>query len=146
MVTVQAAHNRLLQNQSALLNTSSIFGLLWVALMMCTGMVGLIGMHMIIDLFNTQPQTAISLFYANSLLVNGLGGGIELVGDLWVLLLSIVGIKQGIFSKWLHCLGIWVGTFGVLTVFHATPYLKEIFGLSQIVWFICLGVYLRRVE
>jgi len=146
IVTVQAAHNRLQQGRSALLNTASLFGLIWVCLMMCAGMTVLIGMDMILDLVKDKPNVAIALFYSNNMIVNSLGGGIELVGGLWVLLISIVGLRGQQFSKGLNWLGIWVGAFGVLTVFHTVPYLKDIFGLSQIIWFVWLGIELLNTK
>lgn len=146
IVTVQAMHNLLQRGHSSLLNTASLFGLFWVFLMMCAGMTALIGMDMIIDLVNDKPDVAIALFYSNNMMVDALGGGIELVGGLWVLLISIVGLRDQQFSKGLNLLGIWVGVFGVLTILHTIPYLKEIFGLSQIIWFIWLGINLLNTE
>ena len=78
------------------------------------------------------------------MIVNALGGGIELVGGMWVLLLSIVGLRPHIFPRLLCWVGFLVGVFGVLTVFPSLPFIKEAFGLTQIVWFVWVGTVLCR--
>jgi hypothetical protein len=70
--------------------------------------------------------------------VEGLGGGNEVVGGLWVLLLSFAALKGDQLSKKLNYFGIFVGMVGALTVYPA-QLLTEIFGVSQIVWFSWLG-------
>lgn len=39
-----------------------------------------------------------------------------------------------------------VGSLGILTVLHTVPYLKDAFGISQLIWFIWLGVVLLRIS
>jgi len=67
-----------------------------------------------------------------------LGGGNEIVGGLWVLLLSIAGLKGSHFSRALNYLGIFIGLVGVATIYPA-DLLTEIFGLGQIIWFAWIG-------
>ena len=139
-ITVQAVHNRLQTKQSAMVNTASLFGIIWVVLMMCAGMAILIGIDMVLALVEEKPDVAISLFYANNMLEQALGGGIEIVGGLWVLLLSIAAWRDSHFSKTFNALGLFVGAVGIMTLWHTAPYLKEIFGLSQIIWFVWLSI------
>ncbi|MDP4537023.1 hypothetical protein Q3O60_12545 [Alkalimonas collagenimarina] len=120
------------------------FGGIWVMLMMASGMTYLIGLDRLFHLVSIDQVQA--LYHSIWLITNALGGGIELVGGLWVLLLSIAGLKQKWLPKALHLLGLVIGTLGILTVLHAVPYLKDAFGLLQIVWFIWLGVALLRVN
>lgn len=72
-------------------------------------------------------------------IVEGLGGGNEVVGGLWVVLLSIAALKVNELPKLLNCLGLFIGFVGILTIYPA-EILTEIFGLGQIVWFSWLGV------
>lgn len=144
LVSVQAIHNRFLGVSRHLLNSASLFGFIWVVLMMCAGMIALVGMNTMIILYSKEPQAAAILFYSYTMVVNALGGGIELVGGMWVLLLSIVGLRSHIFPKLLCLVGFLVGVFGVLTVFPSLPFIKEVFGLTQIVWFIWVGTVLCR--
>ncbi|WP_411369140.1 hypothetical protein [Pseudidiomarina salilacus] len=144
LVSVQAIHNRFLGVSRHLLNSASLFGFIWVVLMMCAGMIALVGMNTMIILYSKDPQAAAILFYSYTMVVNALGGGIELVGGMWVLLLSIVGLRSHIFPRLLCWVGFLVGVFGVLTVFPSLPFIKEVFGLTQIVWFIWVGTVLCR--
>ncbi|RUO41973.1 hypothetical protein CWE22_07470 [Pseudidiomarina aestuarii] len=142
LVSVQAIHNRFLGVSRHLLNSASLFGFIWVVLMMCAGMIALVGMNTMIMLYSKDPQAAAILFYSYTMVVNALGGGIELVGGMWVLLLSIVGLRSHIFPRLLCWVGFLVGAFGVLTVIPSLPFIKEVFGLTQIVWFIWVGTVL----
>lgn len=118
------------------------FGNVWVVLMMASGMAVLIGLDKIFRLAASEPVQAVALYHSSGLLTDALGGGIELVGGLWVLLLSIAGLQQQWLPRAVHLLGLLVGSLGILTVLHTAPYLKEAFGLSQLMWFIWLGVLL----
>lgn len=146
LVSVQALQNKMQLVNSSLLNTASLFGIIWAVLMMASGMLSLVGMNTMLGLFDKSPAQAENLFYTYNTVVNGLGGGIELVGGLWVLLASICGLVKQKMSKGLHTLGLVVGTFGVLTLIQSVPEMKELFGLSQIVWFIWLGLSLRSAH
>lgn len=148
LVTVQALQQKMQLANSNLLNTGSWFGIIWVMLMMASGMVQLVGIDTMLRLHDKGSPQAEALFYSYNTIVNGLGGGIELVGGLWVLLVSIAGLRHRRLSAGLHWLGIVVGVFGVLTLLPATVFkelagMKELFGLSQIVWFIWLGIALK---
>ena len=76
---------------------------------------------------------------------NGLGGGVEVVGGIWVLLVSISALRSGNFSRYFNYLGLVIGRAGVVS---AVPALSEIsgiiFGLAQIVWFAWLGIAMLR--
>ncbi|MDM7860718.1 hypothetical protein QTP81_08925 [Alteromonas sp. ASW11-36] len=139
LFTVQAVHNRLGDSYSLILNTASIFGLIWVVLMMCAGMITLVGLNTTLNLLETSPKAAEHLFYTYTTIANALGGGIEIVGGLWVLLLSIRGLYIQRLSKGLHVFGCIVGSIGIMTLLQSAPLLKDAFGLTQIVWFTWLG-------
>ena len=88
-----------------------------------------------------------------NIVVDALGGGIELVGAVWVLAISYVGLKSKIYGAFLHYWGVLVGISGVLTLFSGLSFLAKnpffevttaIFGLGQIRWFILLGVAMLK--
>lgn len=148
LITVQALQQKMQLANSNLLNTGSWFGIIWVMLMLASGMVQLVGIDTMLRLHAKGSPQAEALFYSYNTIVNGLGGGIELVGGLWVLLVSIAGLRHRRLSAGLHWLGIVVGVFGVLTllpltVFNELAGMKDLFGLSQIIWFIWLGITLK---
>ena len=103
-------------------------------------MTALVGLNTMVSLYSQEQQHAETLFLVYTTVVNALGGGIELVGGLWVLLLSLYGLRNGLLSKVLSVFGIIVGLLGVFTVLQALPELKDAFGLSQIIWFIWMGI------
>lgn len=139
LIAVQTTHIRLKVLSSQLLNTASAFGLIWVVLMMCSGMVALVGMNTMLSLFAKSSPHAETLFYVYTTVANALGGGVELLGGLWVFLISFYGLKTAQLAKGLHIVGLVVGAFGVLTLIQSVPEIKDAFGLSQIVWFIWMG-------
>lgn len=145
-VLLQALKQALPDNQYVLAELADRFGAIWLMLMMAAGMTVLIGLDQVFKLLARDPLQAQALYHANNMLSHALGGGIELVGGLWCLLFSLAGLAQRILSKALHRLGILVGCLGILTVLHTLPYLKDAFGLLQMIWFIWLGVALWRMQ
>lgn len=143
-VMVIAIPQQLPQPRSALVQVSGLFGKVWVVLMMASGMIALTGLERVINLVNTDPDLAVTLFSVMGMMTHALGGGIELVGGLWILLFSLAGLLQQPQKAKLHWLGLLTGSFAILTVFHTLPYLKEAFGLSQLVWQLWFGVVLLR--
>lgn len=144
-ILLQALRQAIAEPQSALAGLAERFGNVWLVLMMASGMVALLSMEMTLRLLDTSTEQALALHNTYQLLTNALGGGIELVGGLWTLLLSMAGLKHNIFPKLLHSLGIIVGSLGIATVLHTLPYLKDAFGITQFIWFIWLGVTLLRL-
>ena len=118
--------------------TASVFGIIWVGLVIASGMIANIGLAAAIDLSATNAEQAMTLWIIINTIVEGLGGGNEVVGGLWVLLLSIAGLKTIALPKLLNWFGLFIGTVGILTIYPAEV-LTEIFGVSQIVWFSWLG-------
>ncbi|MEO1054758.1 MAG: hypothetical protein AAFX87_29265 [Bacteroidota bacterium] len=119
------------------------FGVIWVGLVIASGMIANIGLNTVINMGAKEPEQAMIVWTSVSVIAEGLGGGNEIVGGLWVLLLSIIAFKGRLFSIPLTCLGVIVGTAGILTIFPLEIF-TEIFGLTQIVWFICIGVFMIR--
>ncbi|WP_281559780.1 hypothetical protein [Thalassomonas sp. RHCl1] len=140
-VMVLALHERLKVQAEALSRFACVFGFLWVGLVIASGMIDNIGMAAVLKLAETEPEQARIMWLTLMTLVDGIGGGNELVGGLWVLLLSLAGWKGHALSKPLFYLGVFVGCAGISTCYPADV-LTEIFGLSQIVWFIWIGIFM----
>jgi hypothetical protein len=137
-VLVLAINERLKSNTPTLSQIASIFGVVWVGLVIASGMIANIGLSAVLELSTKEPEQAMTVWRAIYSVVEGLGGGNEVVGGLWVLLLSFAALKGDELSKRLNYLGLFVGIIGILTVYPAEV-LTEIFGVSQIVWFSWLG-------
>jgi hypothetical protein len=106
-------------------------------------MIEIIGLASVIKMGAKDPENEMIVFSSISIITEGIGGGNEIVGGVWVLLLCIVGLKGGLFSKPLNFLGIFVGLVGISTT-YPLDLLTDIFGISQIVWFIWLGIIMIR--
>ena len=73
---------------------------------------------------------------------DGIGGGNEIIGGLWILLVSIVALKIKKLPKALNIIGVIVGIAGILsTIPPLANVTGMVFGLIQIVWFIWLGIH-----
>ncbi|MFC1234936.1 hypothetical protein [Vibrio sp. F74] len=136
---VLALHEHLKGYAPALSKTASVFGFIWVGLVIASGMIANIGLKTVIELSEKEPEQARSVWLAVDSVAEGIGGGNEIVGGLWVLLLSIAALKNNVLSKKLNYLGLFVGLAGIFTIYPA-DILTEIFGLSQTIWFVWLGL------
>lgn len=138
-VLVLAIHQRLITKSPTLTQMASIFGIIWVALIIATGMLSTIGLTTVIELSHQNSEQAMTVWITINTIIESIGGGNELVGGLWLFLLSIAALKVNEFSKPLNYLGLFIGFVGILTIYPA-EILTEIFGLGQIIWFFWLGV------
>ncbi len=140
---VQAIHQRLKNYSPNFSKLASSFGIIWVGLVIASGMIANIGLNSVIEIGTNEPEKAMLIWSSVSIISEGLGGGNEVVGGIWVLLLSIIALKGQLFSKPLIFLGIVVGTAGILTIYPLEIF-TEIFGISQIIWFLWIGIFMIR--
>jgi hypothetical protein len=138
-VLVLALHERMKNTAPVLSQLASLFGIVWVGLVIASGMIANVGLDAVIDLSAKNAEQAMELWIIINTIVEGLGGGNEVVGGLWVLLLSVAGLKIIELPKLLNCFGLFIGSVGVFTIYPA-EILTEIFGLGQIIWFSWLGM------
>jgi hypothetical protein len=77
---------------------------------------------------------------------SGLGNGNgEIKGGLLTLLVSLAALRAGGLPKGLNILGLLVGAVGIISIFPGlTALMTGVFGLSQIIWFVWLGIILLR--
>ncbi|MCA9943895.1 MAG: DUF4386 family protein [Anaerolineales bacterium] len=145
VVLTLALHERLRGNSSALARTATVFGIIWATLVIASGMIYNVGMETAVSLYAQNPEQAATVWLAIESVFNGLGGGVEVVGGIWVVLLSVAALRNGGLPRAFNIFGLLVGAAGLVTV---VPALSEIggmvFGLTQIVWFAWLGIVLLR--
>ncbi|RTR39823.1 DUF4386 family protein [Shewanella canadensis] len=138
-VLVLALYQRVKDKAPALSQLASIFGIVWVGLVIASGMIANIGLGVAIEISADDPKQAMTIWLVINTLVEALGGGNEIVGGLWVLLLSLAALRANEFHKLLNYLGVFIGLAGIFTIYPA-EILTEVFGLGQILWFAWLGV------
>lgn len=144
VVLALALHARLKNGSPAIMQTATAFGLIWAGLVIASGMIANIGNSTVVGLFSENQDQAVSLWLAIITVQEALGGGNEIVGGLWVLLLSLAALRGSSLPKVLNYLGVLVGLAGILTVVPAFDVLMDVFGLGQIVWFAWLGIVMLR--
>lgn len=139
---VSALHERLASGSALLMKIASPFGFIWAGMVIATGMIANLGLAAAGRVIEADPAHATQMWLTLNVVQEGLGGGVELAGGLWLILLSVAALRCAAFPKLLNYLGIVVGVAGVLTVAPALGALAAVFGLGQIAWFTWLGVTL----
>lgn len=131
----------------ALAATGAAVGLIWAGTLVASGLVFNFGAGAVVDLHATSPAQAAAAWQAIEPVADGLGsGGGELLGGLWVLLVSIAALHTGALPKALNWLGIVIGVAGIVSVIPALLDARYVFGLLQILWFLWLSLALLRTR
>ena len=126
---------------------SGAVGLIWAGMLVASGLVFNSGAAAVIDLYDKSPAQAVSAWQAIEPVAEGLGSGQgELLGGLWVLLVSVAALRTAALPKALNWLGILIGTAGIASVIPVLLEARYVFGLLQIVWFIWLGIVMFRTK
>jgi len=142
---VLAIHERLKDGAPAIAQIATAMGIIWAGLVIASGMLYLKDIVIIAELYGKDPAQAVTVRLAVAAVESALGGGIELPGGLWALLISVAALRTGTLPKALNYLGVVIGVAGILML---VPALAEpgsaIFGLGFIVWFIAAGIVMVR--
>ncbi len=140
----RALHHRLADVSPQLADIGAVFAYIWAGLMFATGMVSNIGITAVADLDETDPAAAEALWSSVDAVTEGLGGGNELVGGMWILLVSLAAWGTGRLPKGLNVLGIVSSLAGLVTLVPGLSDVGMIFGLGSIAWFAWTGIVLLR--
>jgi len=139
-----ALHRRLKAGSPAISQTATGFGLIWAGLLIAAGMVTSIGFGDVVDLLDTNPAQAESLWLAVDSVANGLSGGMEIAGPMWILLVSLAALRAEVFPRALNYLGLVMAVAGLATVVPALEGVAIVFGLGLIVWLVWVGIVMYR--
>lgn len=139
-----ALHDRLTQHAGAALQVASAFAIIWAAILLASGMIALTGIAHVVKLAAIEPAMASTVWASISVVQDALGGGSELVGGMWMTLVSVFAFSTRQLSRALHILGAVIGIAGILSILPGLSELVNVFGLGQIVWFAWVGVLLLR--
>jgi len=145
LAVMVAGLHALLSPYGPAVSLTSLLGAVWVGLVMASGMIYVTGLKHVVGLLPDSSEAAFHLWRVISVLGDSLGGGNELVGGLWVAGVSLLGLKYGVLPRALNSLGCLVGAFGLATILPLDLF-TDMFGLSQIVWFLWLGLSLLRMR
>ena len=141
-----AVYDRLKSGAPAIVQVATALGILWAGSLVASGMVANAGIAPVVALYAKDPAQAALTWQGIESVANGLGNANgEILGGLWALLVSLAALRSGKFPKSLNILGLLVGGVGILSLIpELTEMLVGIFGLSQIIWFVWLGIVLLR--
>jgi hypothetical protein len=142
-----ALYHRLNVNSPVLVQAGTVFGLIWAGLIIASANLMLNDFRIVTDLFAKNASLTPTVWTILEAVENGIVSGNELVGSLWVTLISIAALRKGGLPKPLNILGAALGVVGIFTLnpflagFSATAF---IFGMGMVVWSIWLGIVLLR--
>ena len=141
-----ALYGRMHPNAPALMQVATAVGIIWAGSLIASGMVANAGLAAIAPLYSQDPAQAALTWQGIEAVANGLGNANgEILGGLWVLLVSLAALRTGELPKSQNILGLGVGAVGIISLIPGlTDSLIGIFGLGQITWLIWLGIVLLR--
>ena len=131
---------------STILPIATVIGIIWAILLIASGLIANAGIAPAVVMFQQNPAQA-ALFYSMiETVADGLGGVYngELFGGLVTLLISFVALGGKVLPKGLNYWGLLVGAIGLISVIPGLHDFSGIFGIGQIIWFICLGITLIK--
>jgi hypothetical protein len=140
-----ALYHRLKVGGPAIAQLATAMGLIWGCLLLASSMVFNYGMGAVVGLYATDPTRAVSVWQAIEPVAQGLGGaGGELLGGLWILLVSWAAFRTEALPRALNWLGLVIATAGLISVVPGLDLMGVVFGLLLIVWFAWLGIVMLR--
>lgn len=144
IVLALALYDRLKSGAPVLMQVATALGIIWAGSLIASGMVANAGIAPVVALYGQDPGQAALTWQGIETVSSGLGNGNgEILGGCWALLVSLAALRTGGLPKGLNILGSLVGLVGIVSLIPAlTDLLVGIFGLSQIIWFVWLGVVL----
>ena len=140
-----ALYDRLKSGAPAIMQVATVIGIIWAASLVASGMVANAGIAPVVALYAKDPTQAALTWQGFETVASGLGNGNgEILGGLWALLVSLAALRTRGLPKGLNMLGLLVGAVGIITILPGLIDLVGVFALSQVIWFIWLGIVLLR--
>ena len=141
-----ALYDRLKSGALAIMQVATVMGIIWAGSLIASGMVANAGLATILPLYAKDPAQAALTWQGIEAVANGLGNANgEILGGFWALLISLAALQAGGLPRGLNILGLLVGAVGVISLTPGlTDLMTGVFGLSQIIWFVWLGIILLR--
>lgn len=142
-----ALYHRLKVGAPMIAQVSTAIVLIWACLLLASSMVFNYGMEAVVGMYATDPLQAVWAWQVLETVAQGLGGaGGELLGGLWLLLVSWGASRTNALPNPLNWLGFVIGFAGIISIVPSLADVGVVFGLLHIVWFLWLGIVLLRSE
>lgn len=129
----------LMPSSSVTLQLSFITGLIWAAYVFASGLISILTIQYLLSLPYENQKT---IWYAIYSIQAGLGEGVEWVGGLWMIFLSLHILKYCRNQNLFAYAGLVIGMCGTLTMIPGLALAGALFGISQMFWFVVIGMKL----
>jgi len=141
-----ALYDRLKSDAPGMMQVAAAIGIIWAGSLVASGMVANAGIAPVVALYATDPVQAALTWQGIETVANGLSNANgEILGGLFALLISLSALRARGLPRSLNILGLLVGASGILSLVPGlTEAMVGVFGLSQIIWFVWLGMALLR--
>jgi len=144
VVLVLALYERLKGSSPTLMMVAAGIGIIWATVVIASGMIFNIGMDSVVNLYGQDPAQATTIWVAINIVCDGIGGGNEILGGIWILLVSWAALRAGGLPRALNYLGVLIGAAGILSALPGLGEVGMVFGVGQIVWFLWVGITMLR--
>ena len=129
----------------ALSRFATVVALIWAGSLIASGMISNAGIAPVVAMYTKDPAQAALTWQTIETIASGIGNGNgEILGGVWSLLISLAALRVGVLPKMLNYLGLLVGAVGIATILPGLIDLVGLFAISQVIWYIWLGVILLR--
>jgi len=147
VVLALALHDLLKAGAPAVAQIATAIGLIWAGLVIASGMVAILGIRVVGELYGTDAAQAGAVWAPVETVVGGLGGAAgEILGGVWLVLIGWAALRARELPSALSFLGIVLGVAGILTVVPTLEPASYLYGLGLIVWFVWLGIVMLRTS
>jgi hypothetical protein len=123
VVLALALYERLKAGSPEIMMTATVFGMIWATVIIASGMIFISGMENVVNLYDKDPAQAATVWLAIDSVFGGLGGSNEVIGGIWILLVSWAALRAGQLPRILNYLGVAIGVAGIIS---AVPALAEL--------------------
>lgn len=144
VVLAIALHGVLRPRYPNLSSIAAAFGLIWAGLVIASGMLRLTDLGLVATMHAADPAAAVDLWPALAAVEEGLGGGVEVPGGIWAILVSVAALRTNALPRWIAIVGIVAGAAGILTLVPGVEEFEAIFGLGLMTWFFDAGIVMVR--
>lgn len=115
-----------------------VVGSVWSGYMLCSGGIAISLINSISKIYKYNSELAVEIWISGSLVHESIGGGNELVGAIWLGLISYIYPKGKGLSMATKRFGYVVAFLGLCTLFDPYETFSSLFGVGLILWFLLL--------
>lgn len=112
-------YDQLKGGMPVIIQTGTILGLIWAGLIIASGNLMLHDFGVLANLYDKDPIQAETVWKSLSATENGIISGNELIGGLWILLVSWVALRTGERHRALSYFGLMIGVSGIVSIVPA---------------------------